>query len=322
MRQPIDLRRRGQRLVAAFALAVLVLSASGCATWNAQFQAQREAGLPPKAELAETPFYPDDTSLCGPAALATSLTAAGFPVRPEQLNDEVFLPGRGGTLQIEMLAAARRHGAVATVIPGTPEALMREIVAGHPVVVLQNLGLSIAPAWHYAVAVGYDLDAGHVVLRSGPFKRDETGFRTFGYTWNRSERWAFVTLPPGKLPATATEKEVTRALVAYERNAKPADAISAYRSGLRQWPDNATLGLGLGNALYASGDKVAAEAAFRRVAETSHLAAAYNNQARVLLELGRRTEARQAAERGLAVAGPMRQTLLDTLAATGSGAGR
>ena len=38
-----------------------------------------------------------------------------------------------------------------------------------------------------------------------------------------------------------------------------------------------------------------------------------NNQALVLLELGRHAEARLAAERGLKVAGPLRQTLLETL---------
>lgn len=285
----------------------------GCATQSTQIQRERPADLPARIELKDTPFFPDDTHFCGPAALATSLSAAGLTTRPESLVDEVFLPDRKGSLQIEMLAGARRHDAVATIIPGTLEALLREIAAGHPVVVLQNLGLSWAPSWHYAVAMGYDLNQDILLLRSGPMKRQELSFRTFEHTWNRSQRWAFVALPPGQLPATATEEETTRALVAFERSAPASESARAYRSGLERWPGNATLAMGLGNALYASDDKTGAEQVFRRAAQTHNMAAAYNNHARVLLELGRRAEARRAAEKGLAVAGPLRPMLLETL---------
>jgi len=316
MRLSTGLLARGRERLPAVAfvlLAALLLGA--CATQSLQLQAQRPRDLPTRIELADTPFFPDDSHFCGPAALATSLSAAGLPTQPESLIGQVFLPGREGSLQIEMLAGARRRGAVATMIPGTLEALLRETAAGHPVVVLQNLGLSWAPSWHYAVAVGYDLDAGHMLLRSGPTKRQALSLRTFEHTWNRSQRWAFVALPPGRLPVSATEAEATRALVAFERNAPPAASAQAYRSGLERWPDNATLAMGLGNVLYAAGDKRGAEAVFRRTAEAHDLAAAHNNHARVLLELGRRTEARRAAERGLAVAGPLRATLLETLEA-------
>jgi tetratricopeptide (TPR) repeat protein len=227
----------------------------------------------------------------------------------------VFLPGRQGSLQIEMLAGARRQGAVATLIPDSLQALMRELHAGHPVVVLLNLGLSWAPSWHYAVAVGYDTQAQHILLRSGPMKRQELNLRTFMHTWNRSERWAFVSTRPNDLPVTATQAEVVKALVAFERNAPAASAAQAYRTGLARWPDSATLAMGLGNTLYAAGDQPGAEATFRQAAEQHHIPAAYNNLARLLLERGQITQARQWAERGLDNAGPLRQTLLETLKA-------
>lgn len=275
--------------------------------------AAEKAGLAPNVELAETPFFPDETNLCGPAALATSLSAAGLPTTPDDLIGKVFLPGREGSLQVEMLAGARRRGAVAYVIPGSLPALLRELDGGNPVVVLLNLGLSWAPSWHYAVAVGYDLGAEHVLLRSGPMKRQELSFTTFENTWQRSDRWAFVALLPGGFPATVTEAEATRALVAFERNNPPSAAVTAYRGGLSRWPRNSTLAMGLGNALYASGDLPSAEAVFREVAASHDIASAHNNRARVLLELGRREEAWKAAESGLPVAGPLRQVLLETL---------
>lgn len=305
-----------RRRWAGLLLAVGVLA--GCASGRLELA----AGIPRQAELATVPFFPDDSHFCGPAALATSLTAAGQAVTPAKLVDQVFLPGRAGSLQLEMLAGARRNGVVAVPIPGRLEALVQEIAAGHPVVVLQNLGLDWAPAWHYAVAVGYDLDAGQLLLRSGLQQRQELSLSTFDHTWARSQRWAFVALPPGRLPATVEEVEATRALVAFERNAPPPAAVLAYRSGLARWPGNATLAMGLGNALHAAGDKTGAAAVFARVGEAHDLPAAYNNQARVLLELGQPLEARRAVERGLRNPGSWQAALRETLAAIEAAAQR
>ncbi len=290
---------------------VLVLL-TGCASSGYQSMPY-PAELPVRAELGDTPFFPDDSHYCGPAALATSLSAAGFPTESEELISQVFLPGRQGSLQIEMLSGSRRRGAVATVIPDSMQALFLEVAAGHPVVVLQNLGLSWAPSWHYAVVVGYDTEADVILLRSGPMKRQELSLRTFIYTWNRSDRWAFVTLRPDQLPATATQAQTVQALVAFERNAPVAASLQAYRTGLERWPNNPTLSMGLGNVLYASGDQDGAEAVFRQLIERHHHAAAYNNLARVLLERGNVAEARTIALSGLAVAGTLRESLTETL---------
>lgn len=300
---------------AACAIA-MVLTLGGCAVQTPRLLSAPPADLPPRVELTTTPFFPQEDYQCGPAALATALTAAGFATQPEALVDQVFLPGRKGSLQIEMLAGARRQGAVATLIPGTLEAVMREADSGNPVVILQNLGLSWAPSWHYAVVIGYDLAAANFLLRSGPMERQELAFSTFEHTWDRGGRWAFVVTSPGALPATATESEATDALVAFERNAAPGAAVRAYRSGLSRWPSNLTLAMGLGNALYASGDKSAAADVFRNTAEGHDAPAAYNNLAMVLLELGRRTEARSAAERAVNLGGPMRAQALETLRLT------
>lgn len=277
---------------------------TGCATQTRDLRANRPAGLPTRVELADTPFFPDEAFYCGPAALATVLGAAGLPTDPATVAGQVFVPGREGSLQIEMLVAARRGGAVSTVLPGTLEALLREIAAGHPVVVLSNLGLKWAPSWHYAVAVGYDLDAGEMLLRSGPMKRQQMALRTFEHTWARANHWAFVALPPGQLPATALESDAVRALVAFERNAPPDQAALAYAAGLQRWPDNLVLAIGLGNASYAAGDLPGAERAFRVAAERHASSAAWNNLAVVLDEQGRRGEAITAARKAVELSAP------------------
>ena len=61
-------------------------------------------------ELSRTPFFPQTRYHCGPAALATVLDGSGVDVKPDQLSASVYLPGKKGSLQIEMVAATRRYG--------------------------------------------------------------------------------------------------------------------------------------------------------------------------------------------------------------------
>jgi ABC-type bacteriocin/lantibiotic exporter with double-glycine peptidase domain len=144
------------------------------------------ASLPRHAELTEVPYFSQDAFQCGPASLAMSLNAAGIAVTPETLKPELYLPDRHGSLQVEMLAATRRHGAAAYQLAPELNDVLREIAAGTPVVVLQNLAFGWYPVWHYAVAIGYDLDRAEIILRSGPEQRQILPMRTFEYTWARS----------------------------------------------------------------------------------------------------------------------------------------
>ena len=161
------------------------------------------AGVPQTVELAGVPFFPQDDYQCGPAALATLLAHTGVAVTPETLVPEVYLPARRGSLQVEMLAAARRHGRVSYVLAPRYADLLREVAAGNPVVVLQDVGM-LASEWHYAVVNGFDYPSGTVYLRSGTRPREEMSFTALERSWIQSGYWAMVAMPPGRIPATAT----------------------------------------------------------------------------------------------------------------------
>ena len=283
------------------ALLALSVVLTGCAVQTAALRAHPPAGLPPVVELHATPFFPQTDHQCGPAALATALGAAGIAADPAALADEVFVPARAGSLQTEMLAGARRHGAVATRIPGELDALLRELAAGHPVVVLQNLGLSFVPLWHYAVVVGHDLPRGELLLRSGRTERERLPLSTFEHTWGRSGFWGFVALPPGEWPATAHAEAAIEAAVGFERSAPPAIAARVYASALQRWPGTLSLQIGWGNSLRASGEVERASGVFRAAAEQHRSAAAFINLSDTLMALGRRDEAEQAARAALAL---------------------
>lgn len=288
------LRRLGALLLAAVV--------SGCAVQTEALRRAPPAGLPARAELAATPFFPQTEYQCGPAALATVLGAAGVAASPEALAEQVFLPARTGTLQIEMIAGARRQGALATRIPPTLEAALREVAAGWPVAVLLNLGLSWYPAWHYAVLVGFDLEAGNVLLRSGTTQRAVMPLRTFEHTWTRAGAWGIVATPPDEWPATVQEAAVVEAAVGFERAAPPARAALAYRSALQRWGGNLSLQMGLGNSLHAAGDRAAAAAAFRRAAaEHPDSVPARINLSATLLDLGDPAAAVRVAREAVAL---------------------
>ena len=291
-------------MIARLAAVAAALLLSGCAAFftppqTAALLARPPQDLPQRAERDEVPFFPQTRDHCGPAALATALVDIGLPADPDRLADAVFLPSRGGSLQLEMLGGARRQGGVPTRLPRELEALLREVAAGHAVVVLQNLGLDFAPRWHYAVVVGYDLAQRELLLRSGTTRREVMALRTFEYTWARGGRWAIAVLPPERLPATATEADAQEAAVGFERAAPPARAALAYRTLLARWPGNLLAGIGLGNTLNAAGDAAGARAAFEAVAERHDSAVAWINLARLRLDAGDRAGARAAADRAV-----------------------
>ncbi len=293
-------RRTALRGAGAGALAGL----TGCATFDTPPQTAALLGAPapglaPAAELGAVPFFPQTRYHCGPAALATVLVHIGLPTTPDQLADAVFLPAREGSLQPEMLAATRRAGALGVPLQPQLAALFQEVAAGNPPIVLQNLGLSWAPRWHYAVLVGYDLAQQFVVLRSGVVEREVMGFTLFERTWARGRHWAFAAVPPGRLPPTAGEADATQAAIGFERVAAPAQAERAYASVLQRWPDNALAGLGQGNTRYAAGNLRGAAEAFERVALKHDSAAAWHNLAAVRMKLGEKALARTAAERAV-----------------------
>lgn len=290
--------------VAAAAL-VSALLLSGCATPQVQ-QLNRAwpTDLPQQALLTEVPFFAQEDYECGPAALAMLLQSASVAVTPAELKPQVFLPGRRGSLQVELMVAARRHGLPAYRIEPTLDALLHEVAAGHPVLVFQNLSLPIYPIWHYAVVIGFDRQRQVLLLNSGVTQKQEISLFTFERTWVRGDSWAMVALPASTLPATADAEAMAAAIVALERVDAPA-ARKAYAAGLQRWPTQPVLLLGAGNAAYASGDLAAAAAAYRHAVEMQPQAAdAWNNLAQVLMEQGNKAEARPAAERAVALGGP------------------
>lgn len=243
-------------------------------------------------ELSETPFFPQRQFQCGPAALATALSSSGATVDLQELVDRVYLPGRQGSLRVEMLAATRTAGRVPYVIDGTLRVLWEELSAGRPVVVLQNLGVAAIPRWHFAVVVGIDTERDAVILRSGVDRRRVTALMTFLRTWRRSNYWGYVVLRPDELPTGVEQSRYLKSVAALEKAGRNDEAAAAWHTALQAWPNNPVALFGLGNTLLAAGDNVSAEGYFRAMLESDPVSpAARNNLAMALARQGRYEEA-------------------------------
>ncbi|WP_277374404.1 PA2778 family cysteine peptidase [Pseudomonas sp. AA-38] len=251
--------------------------------------------LPERVELSDVPFFPQQAYQCGPAALSTMLNQRGVMTSPGLLKDKVYIPGREGSLQVEMVAAARSHEMLVYPLQPRLDAVLAEVAAGNPVLVLQNLGFDWYPQWHFAVVVGYDRRERELMLRSGTTRRLETSFNTFDRTWARGGRWAVVTLSPDRLPAQADMHTWMKAASDLEQTGQAAAARRAYRTASEAWPKESLPWFALSNSRYADGDRKGAEQALREsLKREPGFAAGWFNLSQVLGEQGCAREAQQA----------------------------
>jgi hypothetical protein len=296
---------RHSRLVWLVCCGALLALLSGCAALAPlvpQTYALRTAwpeGVARQVELGNVPFYPQEDYQCGPAALATVLTHGGVPVRPEALVDQVWVPARRGSLQLEMLAAPRRHGRVSYRLAGGYADMLREVAAGNPVVVLQDVG-PVFTQWHYAVVNGFDYDSGTIFLRSGTEPRKQMPFTAFERTWLKSGYWAMVVLPPERIAATATPERWLEAVMALQRTGDRDAARRAYAAMVQRWPDNLPAAIGLAGQLHADGSLDAAERVLRDALKRHPSSIiAMNNLAQTLSDAGKHREALEMVDKAM-----------------------
>lgn len=235
---------------------------SGCASLSpstTQFLVDRTDDTPEKVRLNDVPFVPQSSDQCGPASLAMVAKRWGYVGDLRALEKSVYTPGLNGSLQADMIGAARRLGLLAVPIHGTKE-LFEEVANGHPVVVLQNLGLSWWPVWHFSVVVGYDLERRVILLHSGPEQFREESLFSFDASWTHSKHWGLVVLRPDELPVAPNQLNIAKGAVALEDLGFLAEAKTAYTAMLNRWPDNLIALMGLGNLAAREGRwKVAAD---------------------------------------------------------------
>ena len=264
---------------------------------------QNPPDITSQRELVNTPFFPQTEYHCGPAALATIVQYHNISAQPDDIARLVYTPGLQGTLQIEMVAATRQFDLLPVKHDGQLASLLREIDAGNPVLVLQNLGLDAYPFWHYAVVVGYDLDTQTILLRSGTRKRLVRPFDNFERTWQRADYWGLVIVPPHQIPATAAADAYINTIIDLEQTGRLNSAHRAYQQAANRWPDSLIAYMGIGNTAFALGRYGDSAMAYQQLLAISPDAAeAWNNLAYALAKQGKKQSSLSAINQAIQLA--------------------
>lgn len=278
-----------------FVIGISLLLAGCSLTPTTQLDPEFLQQLPSTTEISDTPFIQQADYQCGPASLAMVLNHQGYRSTPEELASQVFTPKAQGSFPVEMDITVRRQGFISYPINNLHD-LLHEVAVGNPVLVLQNLGVSWYPMWHFAVVIGYDLERRELMLRSGDLPRRITPVAVFDRTWQRSERWGRVVLPASRLPATAQLLDYVEVVNALERSGHQQQAITAYRSALSAWPDSNVVRFGLANSLLADQQTDLAIAEYQALLrQAPEFVAGWNNYAYALKTAGCNTQALAAS---------------------------
>ena len=229
------------------------LLASCSAPQTRQLDSQSH-GLESQQQLLAVPYFPQTPYQCGPAALASALNYRGVSVTPKQLIDQIFIPARQGSLPLEMTAAVRGKALLPYPVDHHIKALLEEIEAGNPMLVMQNLGFDWWPQWHYAIVIGFDLVEQDFILHSGTQKNYRIAFSTFERTWSRADYWGLVIVKPGQIPASATELIYLRTVHDMELVSPELDPTPMYLAAHHRWPSSPLPLLSYANSDYRRGN--------------------------------------------------------------------
>lgn len=276
-----------------FYASVVVLMATGCVP---------KEPFPPEQHYASSainvPFIPPRSELCGSTSIEMvssywqSTTAFIPKLSTSELDAHTLIPAKGGTLQIEMVTAARANGLIAYPMEPTFEALFAELNAQHPVIVLVNRSFSWHPLWHYAPVIGYDEVKRSIIVHFSDQPNESVPLATFAALWKRSGNWGVVLLPAGELPASVSSKTFLRTVYDFEKTGDSLGAIRAYKSALTRWTEDTDILFALANAEYNVSNFVEAEKDYRKLLALNPLhPLALNNLAMVLCRTHRSDEA-------------------------------
>lgn len=291
----------------------LLLLLSGCQTPPQTRQLlDTQPAIPRQHLIAQVPFYPQQDYFCGPTTLAEVAGFYGLNTSPEAIAPSTFIPGRQGSLQIEMAAATRQMGMLAYVQPRATLVQLLSLVAEDiPLIVLQNNSIAWLPQWHYAVVIGYDLDRSEVILHTGVTSNHRLNFATFERTWQRGNYWLLAMLPPEKSSALLDPFLYTKASQDLISTYQTMAGVVALKTAIKQWPGYWLPYFLLGNHYFSVDPKQAANWFEQGLVVAAQQVAYLNNYALLLSNLACHDRATALIEQALLLK-PQDPNLLDS----------
>ncbi len=147
------------------------------------------AAAPPARHLIEgVPYVRQERLLCGPAVLGMVLGYYGVTIPQERLAEELYRRELSGTLNLDLLVAARNHGFDAEMHRGTLGLVRDYLRRDVPVIALVRVSEK-PERYHYLVIFGYDDGKETLTVHSGNIRAGEIAYAQFQRDWAAADRW-------------------------------------------------------------------------------------------------------------------------------------
>ncbi len=147
--------------------------------------------LPDRHAIGGVPFVLQKKEYCGPAALCMVFRYYDVSIPQERLAEEIYLKKLSGTLNLDMLIAARRHGFSAESPAGSLAILKEYVARGVPVIALVESPPDTG-RFHYLVIYGYDDEKKKLSAHSGRRKATTIAYEDFEKAWQAARNWMLV----------------------------------------------------------------------------------------------------------------------------------
>lgn len=147
--------------------------------------------FPDRHLIADVPYIRQKREHCGPATLAMVLGYYNVFLSQEELAEEFYRKEISGTLNLDLLISARRHGFDAETPVGSRDLLKKYISLNIPVIVMVRTS-SDPERYHYLVIYGYDDTKELFRIHSGSTRDGTIGYREFDHIWNPTGNWMLV----------------------------------------------------------------------------------------------------------------------------------
>lgn len=286
-----------KRSINFLTLAVITLSLSGCIAP----QTERFLTTSTNTEhlIENVPFYPQQEFFCGPTTIAEVLNFYGESIKPTDIAPSLFIPGRNGSLQVEMASSIRQLGYIAYQDQLNLTELISIVEKDVPVIILQNNGLSWYPRWHYAVVIGYEKASQSLIMHTGLTANRKVDMSLFERTWKRAKQWAIVPMPVSRAPTGLNEISYLQAAQDLIAVNKGADGIVALTTAYNHWKESYLPALLLANHYIESEPNRAREWYKKAFKLAPNNAPLLNNYAYTLGKLGCKNTAKQLIQQAI-----------------------
>ncbi|MBU2917150.1 PA2778 family cysteine peptidase [Psychrosphaera sp. F3M07] len=209
--------------------------------------------------IANVPFMPQQQFYCGPTTISEVANFYNVDTSPETLAPNLFIPGREGSLQIEMVSAVRQLGLVAYTKKGSLQEILSLVEQNVPIIVLQNNGLSWYPQWHYSVVVGYDLTNQNIKLHTGLDEYKSIPLTLFERTWSRANFWYLAPMPLTLQVSDLNMMNYLSAAQDFIQIGMAQSGITSLHTATELWPENWLPYFLLGNSYIHKNPKLASD---------------------------------------------------------------